>query len=181
MILNSRSEKIRKFQENLKTPWNFSLLPRNVFLVPRLPSKMIILWIPVKNNQKLSIKLFPWCAIFYVLQVCIKYFVHDCIHFSWLLIVSIFLKEFYDMAKHEPSRKYYKYYAWLLCMFSIRKHIFSGIKQFFAQKRSKEIDVSNNVKINLSVYVIEKKIVLLNFSRMQQIWTNGDAWSLALK
>ena len=49
-------------------------------------------------------------------------------------------------------------------MCSIRKHIFSEIKQFFARMKSKEIDVSNDVKINLSIYVTEKKC----FCRMLQ-------------
>ena len=57
----------------------------------------------------------------------------------------------------------------LLCMISIRKHIFSEIKQFFARMKPKEIGVSNDVKINLSIYVTEKKMFLPNFSRIQQI------------
>ena len=64
-------------------------------------------------------------------------------------------------------------YDMLLCMFSIGKHIFSEIKQFFARMKSKEIGVSNDVKINLSIYVTEKKNVLVEFFKNT---TNLDKW-----
>lgn len=57
MILGSVSQEIRKFKENFETSRNFSLLPRKVFLVPRLVSKMIILSMLVRNYQKLLIEV----------------------------------------------------------------------------------------------------------------------------
>ena len=81
-------------------------------------------------------------------------------------------RENYDMPKHAPSWKH-MYDMLFLSMISIRKHIFSEIKQFFARMKSKENGVSNDVKINLSIYVTEKKNVFVEFFKNT---TNLDKW-----
>ena len=125
-------------------------MPRKAFLVPRLPSKIIILSLLVKNYQKTKYWSIAWRLKF------------PQIFCSWLYpffsITYCFnlSRENYDMPKHAPSWKH-MYDMLFLSMISIRKHIFSEIKQFFARMKSKEIGVSNDVKINLSIYVTEKK------------------------
>ena len=105
-------------------------------------------------------------------KVSLRYFVRDCIHFSQLLIVSIYQERIMTCPNMPQSWKH-MYNMLFLSMISIRKHIFSEIKQFFARMKSKEIGVSNDVKINLSIYVTEKKNVFVEFFKNT---TNLDKW-----
>ena len=97
-------------------------------------------------------------------KVSLRYFVCDCIHFSQLLIVSIYQERIMTC----PNMLHHGNIILTTCYFFVcflLENIFSEIKQFFAQMKSKEIGISSDVKINLSIYVTEKKMFLSNLDK----------------
>ena len=81
------------------------------------------------------------------------------------------------MPKYVSSWEYYMYYVWLLCIFSVRKYIFSGTKQCFHWIKFKEIDVSNDVKINSVCLRYWKKNFFVEFFKNT---THLDKWWCAI-